>query len=200
MALIKCEDCGNDVSMKATACPSCGCPLQTDEKWKDIDNFYLVDDLITGRIKKVSQDCAYIGLDLNIYGLVDISKLNEALPKEGDEICARVIDVDKSKKKIRLEYVKAINEEDKKAQQVHSKTNNSHSKKYFDYDIIPKILYGCFLVFLLFGVFWLFSNMNFSNSSSGTCSVCGSDRGFAKIRSGFPVSVRWECKDCRAIR
>lgn len=27
MALIKCPECGNDVSTKATECPNCGCPL-----------------------------------------------------------------------------------------------------------------------------------------------------------------------------
>lgn len=29
MALIKCEDCGRDVSDKAPACPNCGCPVPT---------------------------------------------------------------------------------------------------------------------------------------------------------------------------
>lgn len=28
MALIKCRDCGRDVSTSATACPNCGCPIQ----------------------------------------------------------------------------------------------------------------------------------------------------------------------------
>lgn len=27
MALIKCVECGNDVSDRATACPHCGCPI-----------------------------------------------------------------------------------------------------------------------------------------------------------------------------
>ena len=27
MALIKCEDCGKDISNKAKACPNCGCPI-----------------------------------------------------------------------------------------------------------------------------------------------------------------------------
>lgn len=41
MALIKCIDCGNDVSSYATVCPHCGCPVQksisADEK---IDSLY----------------------------------------------------------------------------------------------------------------------------------------------------------------
>ena len=28
MALLKCEDCGKDVSSKANACPNCGCPVK----------------------------------------------------------------------------------------------------------------------------------------------------------------------------
>ena len=31
MALIKCTECGRDVSDKASACPNCGCPIQKDE-------------------------------------------------------------------------------------------------------------------------------------------------------------------------
>ena len=27
MALIKCSECGADISEKASACPKCGCPL-----------------------------------------------------------------------------------------------------------------------------------------------------------------------------
>ena len=29
MSLIKCPECGNNMSDKATACPSCGCPIDT---------------------------------------------------------------------------------------------------------------------------------------------------------------------------
>lgn len=31
MALLKCEDCGHDVSSRAEACPHCGCPVPKDE-------------------------------------------------------------------------------------------------------------------------------------------------------------------------
>ena len=30
MALIKCSECGNEVSDRAKSCPKCGCPIQTD--------------------------------------------------------------------------------------------------------------------------------------------------------------------------
>lgn len=28
MALIKCSECGKEISSKATACPNCGCPIK----------------------------------------------------------------------------------------------------------------------------------------------------------------------------
>lgn len=31
MALIKCDDCGKDVSTLAVSCPSCGCPIEKNE-------------------------------------------------------------------------------------------------------------------------------------------------------------------------
>ena len=34
MALIKCTECENDVSDKATACPKCGAPIKIEEKHK----------------------------------------------------------------------------------------------------------------------------------------------------------------------
>jgi len=30
MALIKCKECGHEVSDKASACPNCGCPITTE--------------------------------------------------------------------------------------------------------------------------------------------------------------------------
>ena len=31
MALIKCPECGKEISDKASTCPSCGCPIATNE-------------------------------------------------------------------------------------------------------------------------------------------------------------------------
>jgi len=42
-------------------------------------------------------------------------------------------------------------------------------------------------------------NLNPSPSYS-ECLNCGSERGFQMIRQGFPPSIHYECKDCRAIR
>ena len=32
MALIKCPECGKEISNKAIACPSCGCPIASLEE------------------------------------------------------------------------------------------------------------------------------------------------------------------------
>jgi hypothetical protein len=36
MALIKCEDCGHDVSERAPACPNCGAPIATAASQADV--------------------------------------------------------------------------------------------------------------------------------------------------------------------
>ena len=36
MALIKCKECGNEISENATACPHCGCPVNIPTKSKNI--------------------------------------------------------------------------------------------------------------------------------------------------------------------
>ena len=38
MALIKCKECGHEVSDKASACPNCGCPLNTDSSNQNESN------------------------------------------------------------------------------------------------------------------------------------------------------------------
>lgn len=32
MALVKCSECGKEISSKATACPYCGCPIEDTVK------------------------------------------------------------------------------------------------------------------------------------------------------------------------
>ena len=38
MALIKCTECGAEISDKATACPNCGCPVQYDDQVEETQN------------------------------------------------------------------------------------------------------------------------------------------------------------------
>ena len=37
MALINCSECGHQVSDKATTCPNCGCPINTNEASANVD-------------------------------------------------------------------------------------------------------------------------------------------------------------------
>ena len=41
MALIKCPECGKEISDKASSCPNCGCPIETDDngvRWHEDNN------------------------------------------------------------------------------------------------------------------------------------------------------------------
>ena len=40
MALIKCSECGKEISDKASACPHCGCPVMVDSKKQEYENLY----------------------------------------------------------------------------------------------------------------------------------------------------------------
>lgn len=37
MALIKCPECGKEISDRASTCPNCGCPIETEEKRTKIE-------------------------------------------------------------------------------------------------------------------------------------------------------------------
>lgn len=39
MALIKCQECGNMVSTRATACPKCGCPVAAETNYEPQSNY-----------------------------------------------------------------------------------------------------------------------------------------------------------------
>jgi DNA-directed RNA polymerase subunit RPC12/RpoP len=47
MALIKCSECGKEISDKAQSCPNCGCPVKVVNKNPNIYNFRGVDYDIT---------------------------------------------------------------------------------------------------------------------------------------------------------
>lgn len=64
MALIKCKECGKEISDKAVACPHCGCPVQMENDAKtEVQNKPTVEDenqqqnISTGEKKKKGHGC-----------------------------------------------------------------------------------------------------------------------------------------------
>ena len=91
--------------------------LATDP-WENIDRFYKVGDLVTGKVTKLASFGAFIGLQHDIDGLVHISQVSEDridkiknVLKVGQDVTARVIKIDKSERRIGLS-IKAANYSD----------------------------------------------------------------------------------------
>jgi small subunit ribosomal protein S1 len=86
-----------------------------EDPWANIDQYYRVGDLVTGKVTKLASFGAFIGLQHDIDGLVHISQISEervekikAVLKVGQEVTARVIKIDKSDRRIGLS-IKAAN-------------------------------------------------------------------------------------------
>lgn len=85
------------------------------DPWANIDQFYKVGDLITGKVTKLASFGAFVGLEHDIDGLVHISQVSEAhvdkiknVLKVGQDVTARVIKIDKGERRIGLS-IKAAN-------------------------------------------------------------------------------------------
>lgn len=66
MALIKCEDCGKEISDKAVACPNCGCPV--DIRHEDNNIVSIKIDNVT-QVQIILQKCyAYRKSDDKLLG------------------------------------------------------------------------------------------------------------------------------------
>ncbi len=88
--------------------------LGTDP-WDNIDQFYKVGDLVTGKVTKLASFGAFVGLQHEIDGLVHISQVSEDrvdkiknVLKPGQEVTARVIKIDRADRRIGLS-IKAAN-------------------------------------------------------------------------------------------
>ena len=79
------------------------------DPWSNIDQFYKVGDLVTGKVTKLASFGAFVGLQHEIDGLVHISQVSEErvdkiknVLKVGQEVTSRVIKIDKADRRIGL--------------------------------------------------------------------------------------------------
>jgi small subunit ribosomal protein S1 len=94
---------------KANQRISVGVKQLTIDPWSNIDQYYKVGDLVTGKVTKLASFGAFVGLQHDIDGLVHISQVSEErtdkiknVLKVGQEVTARVIKIDKGERRIGL--------------------------------------------------------------------------------------------------
>jgi small subunit ribosomal protein S1 len=88
---------------------SLGIKQLTEDPWDNIDKFYKVGDLVTGKVTKLASFGAFVGLQHEIDGLVHISQVSEErvdkiknVLQVGQEVSARVIKIDRGERRIGL--------------------------------------------------------------------------------------------------
>ena len=94
---------------------SVGIKQLSEDPWTNIDKYYKVGDLVTGKVTKLASFGAFVGLQHDIDGLVHISQVSEErvdkiknVLKVGQDVTARVIKIDKGDRRIGLS-IKAAN-------------------------------------------------------------------------------------------
>lgn len=104
---------------------SLGMKQLTDDPWEGIDRLFRMGDVVSGKVARVAGYGAFIELDHDIDGLVHISQISEEriekvkdYLKEGDEVKARVIKIDKDERRIGLSIKAADYDEDALAKEV----------------------------------------------------------------------------------
>ncbi len=104
---------------------SLGMKQLSQDPWDDIDRLYKLGDIIKGKVARVAGYGAFIELDHEIDGLVHISQISEERIekvkdhlKEGEEVSARVIKIDKDERRIGLSIKAADYDEDALAKEV----------------------------------------------------------------------------------
>jgi small subunit ribosomal protein S1 len=100
---------------KANQRISMGLKQLAEDPWNNIDKYYKVGDLVTGKVTKLASFGAFVGLQHDIDGLVHISQVSEDrvdkiknVLKVDQEVTARVIKIDKGERRIGLS-IKAAN-------------------------------------------------------------------------------------------
>ncbi|MBM3838670.1 MAG: 30S ribosomal protein S1 [Verrucomicrobia bacterium] len=110
---------------KANQRISLGVKQLSEDPWNNIDKYYKVGDLVTGKVTKLASFGAFVGLQHDIDGLVHISQVSEErvdkiknVLRVDQEVTARVIKIDKGERRIGLS-IKAANysQEQLKAEQ-----------------------------------------------------------------------------------
>jgi small subunit ribosomal protein S1 len=104
---------------------SLGMKQLTDDPWENIDRLYRMGDVVKGKVARVAGYGAFIELENDIDGLVHISQISEDRVekvkdhlKEGDEVSARVIKIDREERRIGLSIKAADYDEDALAKEV----------------------------------------------------------------------------------
>ena len=100
---------------KANQRISVGMKQLSTDPWEQIERFFRVGDLVTGKVTKLASFGAFVGLPHDIDGLVHISQVSEEridkiknVLKVGDDVNARVIKIDRGERRIGLS-IKAAN-------------------------------------------------------------------------------------------
>lgn len=101
---------------------SLGMKQLTTDPWSDIDTFYKIGDLVSGKVSKITSYGAFVELDHGIDGLVHISQISEEriervkdVLKNDQEITSRVIQIDRDGRRIGLSVKAAHYDEDQLA-------------------------------------------------------------------------------------
>ncbi len=100
---------------KANQRISLGVKQLAEDPWENIDKYYRVGDLVSGKVTKLASFGAFVGLQHDIDGLVHISQVSEErvdkiknVLKPDQDVTARVIKIDKGERRIGLS-IKAAN-------------------------------------------------------------------------------------------
>ncbi len=101
---------------------SLGMKQLQEDPWQQIDTLYKIGDVVTGKINKITSYGAFIELQHGIDGLVHISQISEErverikdVLKNGQDVTARVIKIDRDERRIGLSIKAAHYDEEQLA-------------------------------------------------------------------------------------
>ncbi|MGF1484143.1 MAG: 30S ribosomal protein S1 [Opitutales bacterium] len=104
---------------------SLGMKQLAEDPWDDIERYFKVGDVVTGKISKITSYGAFVELEHDIDGLVHISQIDEEhvekirdVLKPGQEVQARVIKIDADDRRIGLSIKAASYDADQLAAEV----------------------------------------------------------------------------------